>query len=117
MRLSASMSKVKQAAQRAPFGHGTGLAIMFGAFSSTALVGGFGASVEDEAYAVQKQLCGENRSHAGRVVRRGDFDEIHPYDPTLSASRERLNDFQHLIVKEAAVAGRPRPWRDGRIEA
>ena len=74
-----------------------------------------GAFVEDRTDEIEAGPCGEQRRDAGRIVGRGNFDEIdaHHFEPLRDFAQEVLG----FIVGEAAVADRCRSRRNRRIEA
>src|SRR3990167_8066291 len=76
-----------------------------------------GTLVEDETDAVEQQLRGQNRGDPGRIVGRRHLNQIHADDLALAALGQRLDDFQHLVVEEAAMAGGAGTGGDRGVEA
>lgn len=69
---------------------------------------------KDKPQQVQQDLCGEDACAARLVIVGGDFDEVYADD--LVGLGDVLEELQHFVVEEAAVARRACARRDGGAE-
>lgn len=69
---------------------------------------------KDKPQQVQQDLCGEDACAARLVIVGGDFDEVYADD--LVGLGDVLEELQHFVIEETAVAWRACARRDGGAE-
>ncbi len=66
--------------------------------------------VEDETDEVQQKLRGQNLGAFAGIIGRGNLDQVDAND--ITAFAQPLQDFKHVVVLEATVAGGAGAGRD-----